>query len=195
MSSREKILSAIASNKPDLVDMPLIDVEKVISYTHLKHQFKETLEKIGGKVIFLENEDQLKEQIKSSITENEFVINTLELAEDKKTKIRNLSSYDLASLEKAYLRGHIGVAENGAIWVDELQMVNRLVPFICQHLFIVIKEENLVATMHHAYKNINVTQTGFGSFIAGPSKTADIEQSLVIGAHGARSLTVYIIEN
>lgn len=193
MSSREKILSAIANNKPDLVDMPLIDVEKVISYTNLKNQFKETLEKIGGKTLFLENEDQLKSQIKSEITDNKFVINTLELSENRKTEIRNMSSYDLANLERAYLRGHLGVAENGAIWVDESQMINRLVPFICQHLYIVIKEEELVATMHHAYKIINVTQTGFGSFIAGPSKTADIEQSLVIGAHGARSLTVYIV--
>src|SRR5690606_23895540 len=105
MSSREKILGAITNNKPDLVDMPLIDVDKVISYTSLKNQFKETLEKIGGRVVYLENEDQLNDLIKSQIKEEDFVINALELAEEKKTEIRNLSSYDLANLERAYLRG------------------------------------------------------------------------------------------
>ena len=48
--------------------------------------------------------------------------------------------------------------------------------------------------MHQAYDSIDVAKEGFGAFIAGPSKTADIEQSLVIGAHGARSATIYVIE-
>jgi L-lactate dehydrogenase complex protein LldG len=34
---------------------------------------------------------------------------------------------------------------------------------------------------------------GFGVFLAGPSKTADIEQSLVLGAHGARGLVVFLV--
>lgn len=47
--------------------------------------------------------------------------------------------------------------------------------------------------MHEAYKRLDISQIGFGVFLAGPSKTADIEQSLVIGAHGARSLVVFCI--
>jgi L-lactate dehydrogenase complex protein LldG len=48
--------------------------------------------------------------------------------------------------------------------------------------------------MHHAYQKIDIAKGGFGIFIAGPSKTADIEQSLVIGAHGARTATIYVLE-
>ena len=73
-------------------------------------------------------------------------------------------------------------------------MINRLVPFICQHLVLVIEKENLVDTLHQAYQKLDVSKEGFGAFIAGPSKTADIEQSLVIGAHGARSAVIYVIE-
>jgi len=86
------------------------------------------------------------------------------------------------------------VAENASVWVDEGDMVNRLLPFICQHLVLVINAENFVANMHQAYQRIDTLKSGYGTFIAGPSKTADIEQSLVIGAHGPRSLKLFVIQ-
>ena len=49
---------------------------------------------------------------------------------------------------------------------------------------------DLVANMHEVYLRIGKIGTGFGLFLAGPSKTADIEQCLVIGARGA---TVFIV--
>jgi L-lactate dehydrogenase complex protein LldG len=96
--------------------------------------------------------------------------------------------------EVAIIEGLIGVAENGALWVTENELGNvRVLPFIAQHLVMVISEKNIVGTMHEAYKILGLpTTAGFGVFIAGPSKTADIEQSLVIGAQGARSLLVIL---
>jgi L-lactate dehydrogenase complex protein LldG len=69
-------------------------------------------------------------------------------------------------------------------------MPHRVAPFICQHL--VINVSKIVPNMHAAYAELKKPNSSFGLFLAGPSKTADIEQSLVIGAHGARSLTVVI---
>ncbi|HSG63118.1 MAG TPA: LUD domain-containing protein, partial [Pseudomonadales bacterium] len=65
--------------------------------------------------------------------------------------------------------------------------------FICENLILALPESQLVANLHQAADKIGLAQGEFGVFIAGPSKTADIEQALVVGAHGACSLNVYLI--
>lgn len=103
---------------------------------------------------------------------------------------KTLDGLSLADIEVLEIDGEFGVAENGAIWLTEEAMPHRVAPFICQHLVINVKK--IVPHMHAAYEELGKVKSGFGLFLAGPSKTADIEQSLVIGAHGARSLTVVI---
>jgi L-lactate dehydrogenase complex protein LldG len=87
----------------------------------------------------------------------------------------------------------LGVAENGALWCNNLQE-DRTKLFFCNDLIITIKKENIVGNMHQAYDKISFENADFGTFISGPSKTADIEQSLVIGAHGAMGLYVVVVE-
>jgi L-lactate dehydrogenase complex protein LldG len=191
MSSRDKILNAIAANQPDLVAPPTIDLDTVISYDDNYAQFKKVLEGIGGKVELLSDIAILNNQIQKDKTSGQLVINMID---DVDKQIVMLTSFELEKLEKVYLRATLGVAENGSVWLYESQMGNRLLPFICQHLMLVIHKKDIVTTMHHAYQQIEISKEGFGVFIAGPSKTADIEQSLVIGAHGARTATIYVIE-
>lgn len=100
----------------------------------------------------------------------------------------------LADVDFALLPGEFGVAENGAVWVDASEYLHRAVLFLPEHLGLVVAADDLVDHLHDAYARIHFEAEGFGCFLAGPSKTADIEQSLVIGAHGARSLTVFLIE-
>lgn len=127
---------------------------------------------------------------------------------DKYPKVINLSSeiaykgldlsqfkspYELVDIDLVILDGVFGVAENGAIWVESDGWPFRVLPFITEHLVICIKKENLVDNMHDAYAKIEADEYDFGVFIAGPSKTADIEQSLVIGAQGPRSMGVLLV--
>ena len=73
-------------------------------------------------------------------------------------------------------------------------MGQRIIPYICQHLAVVVRVDSLVPTLHEAYEIIGEGTYGFGGFIGGPSKTADIEQALVLGAHGPLSMAVFVLK-
>ena len=178
MSSRDKIFSAIRKNKPESVPYTEPDLSLVINYPDLYGQFSTVLTAIGGSC--------------KEIDKGAFVIDT---TGEYPSNLAHLSPTELSGVDTAIIRGGVAVAENGSIWVTEENMVNRLLPFIAQQLILVIHEKDLVPTMHQAYERISVNETGFGVFIAGPSKTADIEQSLVIGAHGPCGMMAVVIRN
>jgi len=194
MSARENILNAIAMNQLEWAELPVIDMTSTIHYKDLFIQFKTVLESIGGKVELISDITILKDQLATDKKNGNFIVNTIEALGDVDNYATLLPAFELEKVEKAYVKGTLGVAENGAVWIYESQMINRLIPFICQHLILVIEKKNIVSNLHQAYQKIDVAKEGFGTFIAGPSKTADIEQSLVIGAHGARSAVVYVIQ-
>ena len=180
MSAREKILNGIAINQPELVALPVMDMNVIISYPDVFEQFKMMMQSIGGKVELVSNISVLKERLIADKASGNFVINAIANLGELDSQVASFTASELEKVERAYIKGTIGAAENGAIWIYESQMINRLLPFICQHLILVIDKKNIVPTMHQAYDSIEVAKEGFGAFIAGPSKTADIEQSLVI---------------
>ncbi len=195
MSSREKILGAISINKPALIELPVIDIKSTsVLAADWVEQFTKTLESIGGKVIQLSSIDVIKEEIQQAKIVGEYIVNTLPILGEVNNEINStMEASLLETIDRAYIEGSMGVAENGSVWLYEHQIKNRLLPFICQHLVICLNVNKIVPNLHEAYKQIDVAKEGYGVFLAGPSKTADIEQSLVIGAHGARSLLVYLI--
>ncbi|NOX54949.1 MAG: hypothetical protein GXP27_11045 [Planctomycetes bacterium] len=102
--------------------------------------------------------------------------------------------HGLHDLDFAIAPAEFAVAENAAVWVTDEVVQPRAVLFIAQHVALVLPADQIVHNMHQAYQRLSFSKAGFGCFISGPSKTADIEQSLVIGAQGPRSLTVFLLE-
>jgi L-lactate dehydrogenase complex protein LldG len=99
----------------------------------------------------------------------------------------------LESLDVLVCESSLGVAENGAVWIATSDSVLRAALFLATRVVIVVAEDQIVDDLHAAYERLDVRAHSFGAFIAGPSKTADIEQSLVIGAHGPKELTIVLV--
>ena len=98
------------------------------------------------------------------------------------------SSADFEQLDLCVLRGEFAVVENGAVWQLPRSACERRAALLAEHLVVVIEGDALVASLHQAYERIDLAAISFGWFLCGPSKTADIEQALVLGAHGPRSM-------
>jgi len=195
MSSREKILAAVKANQPDSTALPDLSVFETTAQGSLE-KFAEVLTFIGGKIAYVTGYDDIARMIGEQHGNDAKIVTPLrELSKLRTASLDDLSSiHDLHDVDVAILKAHFAVAENGAVWITEHEMVHRVLPFVTQHLAIVIHETDIVPKMHQAYDKIGtMSDYGFGAFIAGPSKTADIEQSLVIGAHGPRSMTVFVI--
>jgi L-lactate dehydrogenase complex protein LldG len=102
-------------------------------------------------------------------------------------------AHAIEGLGLAVVPGAFAVAENGAVWVPGDGLRPRGIFVVTEHLALVVPAAEVVHDMHEAYRRIAFPSAGFGTFVAGPSKTADIEQALVIGAHGARSCTLFLV--
>ncbi|MDO6792060.1 LUD domain-containing protein [Tamlana sp. 1_MG-2023] len=194
MSSRDTILSKIKANKPDLLELPIINPDVFADSRNTVDEFVLKVEVAGGQVIKAPSDDAIMSQVNSMFPESKVKYSTLENTADFNTVDfdRIKSPKDLEDLDVLILESDIGVAENGAVWLKDATLPMRVLPFITKHLVIVLSKENLVPFMHQAYDKLIGEDHDFGVFLAGPSKTADIEQSLVIGAHGALSLTLFL---
>ena len=194
--SRELILNKIRQNRPkERVEMPE-NITFEANFSDKIEKFTEILRGIGGTVLAFENFIDNQAYVNNEFSDAETSINLVPEITFGNADISIISDpHDLAPVDVAILRGQFGVAENGSIWLDEADFGgHRVLPFITQHLIIVLDKKRIFNNMHEAYTQLDITKTGFGLFLAGPSKTADIEQSLVIGAHGARSLVVLLVD-
>jgi len=194
MNSRDKILSAIAANQPEKTELPDISGFKGAE-EDLQNKYATVLTGIGGKIYFVKHETEIAATIATQFAQAKRIINLVDnlSIENVETVISDPEIHNLENVDLAIIKAKFGVAENGAVWITEKDVQPRVLPFICEHLAVVINGGAIFPTMHEAYQKIaTLEEYGYGSFIAGPSKTADIEQSLVIGAHGPRSMSVFV---
>ncbi|HEV7332247.1 MAG TPA: LUD domain-containing protein [Flavisolibacter sp.] len=193
MSSRDKIVAEIRKNAPETAPLP--EIISTCRYADPVEQFITVLQSIGGTIHRVEREEEARLFLADQAFADRIVVNNVPALGD--VTINAYVDANPAAIERVHtviLRGRVGVAENAAVWVPESAMANRLLPFLCQHLVLVLSEKEMVDTLHEAYAAIGAGEEGYGVFIAGPSKTADIEQSLVLGAHGPLSLQVLLVK-
>jgi len=190
MGSREKILQAILSAKTGETSLPAIE-NVSMSHGDNVENFIKMVAAIGGKVMEVNSLEKVRDNVDALFPSIKIITTIEQLPWYSPHVATDPHAYE--DIDLAILRGHFGVAENGAVWITDSLMNDRVVPFISQHLALVINKNSIVPTLYEAYERIGSLLYDFGVFIAGPSKTADIEQSLVFGAHGPKSLTIFLI--
>lgn len=194
MTSRIAILSRIKENQPDLSKLPA-DLTAPLQYPDAVEVFSTVLGNIGGTTVPVKSYEEIQQYIKTHFADQKRIISTLpELAAVTEANWEEQDPHSYEDIDIAIIKAHFGVAENAALWVTEELMKQRVIPFICQQLAVVVQKKDICSNMHEAYAKVSDSLYDFGTFIAGPSKTADIEQSLVLGAHGPKNMTVFILD-
>lgn len=192
--SKSNILRALRKNLPQVAPLPSLD-QKWTQYNDAVAQFGDSVLAVGGQI-----EGCCEADLSTTIAgltaydDSKKIVSVIDSVPGN-TRLDDFDDpHDLEDVHLAIGRGHFGVAENGAVWLDDRNLHHRVIMFLAQHIILVIRINDIVHNMHEAYSRLSFDENHFGVFISGPSKTADIEQSLVIGAHGARSLHVILVD-
>lgn len=192
MNSKQAILARLGNTRVPDVALPNLP-GPWLTFPEPRASFAEVLEAVGGRTLQASTPDDLPRVLET--------LPAFQAAQQVWSLVPAVASrgkdwagvtdpHALKVLDVCVAPGAFGVAENAAVWVSPDLVPHRAALFVAQHLVLVVPADQIVHNMHEAYQRIDPAQVRFGVFISGPSKTADIEQSLVIGAHGPRSLTV-----
>ena len=196
MSTKDDILKRLRANTRETYDKPDLSQLKPITYADPVAEFmQKTTTTAGARLIEMKDGDDLFTIVREAYPEAKVIASNLPGVQAQ----LNPDTATVEELEKAdvgIIRGEIGVAENACIWIPQT-MKERAVCFASEQLVIVIRRDAIVNNMHEAYARIAASQEyfkeyKFGTFISGPSKTADIEGALVYGAQAARGVTVVL---
>jgi L-lactate dehydrogenase complex protein LldG len=193
--SRDNILKKIKTNKPATQSLPAIDIGKFSVSGDLLEDFIKNVVASAGNIFRVKNIEEITSKIRNLFPDAKEIISFVDGIDIGTIDPKTISSSkEIENLELAIINGQFGAAENGAVWVSDKNFSHRAIPFIASHLILVLNKENIVENMHEAMLNVAGFNEGYGVFISGPSKTADIEQSLVIGAQGPLSLTIFLLD-
>ena len=204
MASKEDILKKYRANVRERFDMPDLSDIRAITYPDPLLQFMNMTKSVGGNAIEVEKGRDVNELIRELYPDaKEIASNLPEITIATRNPDEVGRARDLNGTDVGVIRGMFGVAENACVWIPQ-QMKEKAVCFISENLVILLDKKQIVNNMHEAYRRLTerdpksgldlFDQYGYGTFISGPSKTADIAQVLVMGAQAARSATVLLLD-
>ncbi|MBE6262139.1 MAG: hypothetical protein E7107_15250 [Prevotella sp.] len=204
MASKEDILKKYRANVRKQFDMPDLSDIRGITYPDPLLQFMNMTKSVGGNAIEVDKGRDINELIRELYPDaKEIASNLPEITIATRNPDEVGHARDLNGTDVGVVRGCFGVAENACVWIPQ-QMKEKAVCFISENLVILLDKSQIVNNMHEAYRRLSerdpksgldlFDQYGYGTFISGPSKTADIAQVLVMGAQAARSATVLLLD-
>ena len=210
MTSKDNILGKLRRNTRETYDMPDLSFKKLTFADPVAEYIKQTTTTAGAKLIEAKEGDDLSELIRQAYPDAQVVSTNvsgitaegLSKAYGRPVELRSPDTVETAQqldgTDVGVLQGGVACAENACVWIPQT-MKERAVCFISEYLVILVSRSNIVSNMHQAYKWLEDIQGSaqgdvpYGTFISGPSKTADIEQSLVYGAQAACGVTVILM--
>jgi len=193
-NSREQILSAIRANiPPERVEHPQIPVFRKAD-THLKSTFEKHLQEAGGAAHDIGNPTEAQAKLASLHPTAQVICSAVPEIPGTRRAETIRDPHELADVDVGVVRAQFGVAESGAVWLTQEDLIVDSLGFLSQHLVVLLDPEQIVADMHAAYARVRLDQTAYGCFMMGPSATGDIEATLVHGAQGARSLNLFFLQ-
>jgi L-lactate dehydrogenase complex protein LldG len=208
-TSREKILKKVRAalmHKSRMETTP-IDFESNIypdPEDPLELVFAQQFSDAGGQFVFCENEEEFCYNISALTSDGTF--GKIWCAEEwlspllRSAAISHLeSSAELESADTSITGCEFLIARTGSVLVSSKQVSGRRGPVYPHQHIVVCKTSQLVYNLKDALKNVKAKYPeglpSMVSVITGPSRTADIEKTLVMGAHGPKEIYVFMIDD
>lgn len=210
LSSRENILSRIRkATQNDRIPMPFPEVDKdfsvpyVLSASNIEEKFAEEFIKLGGKFVFCDNELELIDNIyqlhESREWERLFCSEErlVRLFQNNKLDITTLPDVPLSDGDACITGCELVVARTGSVLFSSRQYLGRTASIYYPVHLIVVYSDQLVPDLKDAIVKLNDTYDGeWPSMLnlnTGPSRTADIEKTLVVGVHGPAEVFCFYV--
>jgi len=184
--------------------------EKLDSITphDLVEQFKSELEKVSAEFIQLENSDKLSSVLQKLLTESE--VNQIAVSDENQIKeitesLEGIKIFkavefqyperkeEISQINASLVYASNGIADIGSVVFYYDDTKTTYPHFLCDWTVVLLKSSTIVANQFDLMKNIEIEKAKNMVFVTGPSRTADIEKTLVLGAHGPRRVTVIMI--
>ena len=192
MSARDAILTTVRSNLP----RPAVPLPEIPHFARgsapLLATFRSQLELMGGRSFEVADATAVRTKVAELFPAARVVCSAVPEVPGTRRIEDVRDPHDLADVDVGVIRSPLGVAEAGAIWVTQTELVMNALGVLSQHLAVLLDPTAIVNTMHDAYNRLDLAASPYGIFMAGPSATGDIEGVIVHGAQGARSLTVLL---
>jgi len=207
-SSREKVLKNVRNALLNKQDKPIKDLDFNSSVFYdfddaLDVTFAQELTKASGNFIFCDSIEKFTSKLKSLMEEKKW--GYIQCTEKKVHMLLKQARISYKYSDSALLSAEVGltgceylIARFGSVVVSSKgQSGRRMNVFPETHLVLAFTSQ-IVPDIKDAMANLKKKyQNALPSMIAlitGPSRTADIEKTLVMGAHGPKNLYVFLVD-